>query len=143
MRLQTHTRNMSHILFLHGNSGFQNAPQYNVYTYIASLVTFHVHAFNSYFRIIEHRRTLLKFLYEMFYNLLSDTTNIKVSSGVCLYLHYSFTDKNKSTVNNLVCLKKCFETELPETLRKLTDIKTRSHEKLKKKRLQQCNQYFK
>jgi len=38
----------------------------------------------------------------MLYNVLNDTTKIKMLSGVCLYLHYSFTDKNESAVNNSV-----------------------------------------
>jgi hypothetical protein len=58
----------------------------------------------------------LKFSYGMFYNFLNGTTNIKMSSGVCLCFHYSFTDKNESTVNNPVLLKINSETELPETL---------------------------
>ena len=100
IRLQTHTLGIyvNHIAF-DGNNGFQNAPPYDVYKYIASLVTFHVLTFNSYFRIIRHRRNLLKFPYEMFCGLLKEIIKIKMSPGVCSYLHYSFTGKKESTVN--------------------------------------------
>ena len=39
---------------------------------IFPVITFHVPAFNNYFRIIHHRTTLLKFSYKIFYNLLKE-----------------------------------------------------------------------